>query len=185
MRRHAGKALARSVLLAFCVGTADTSAQSTAVSEEAIKAAFLFRFADYVQWPAPGSPISVFTIAVVDDDPVAATLTRLLATHLVEGHPAEVRRVHQPEEALQAQIVFLGAGDPEAHRKFIARLADRAVLIVTDEDNGLAEGSTVNFLLVDHRLRFEVSLAAARRSHLQISSELLSVAARVAGPGTP
>jgi len=52
---------------------------------------------------------------------------------------------------------------------------------VTDEDHGLDEGSTVNFMLVDHRLRFEISLTAATRSGLKISSELLSVAARVEG----
>jgi hypothetical protein len=183
MRRYAIRGLTLGALLALSLHAADTSAQT--VSEESVKAAFLFRFADYVQWPATGPSPSVFTIAVVDDEPVAATLTRLLATHPVEGHPAQVRRVHHAEEALQAQIVFLGAGDPDAHRQFIARLADRPTLIVTDEDNGLDEGSTVNFLLVDRRLRFEISLAAAHRSHLQISSELLSVAARVAGAGAP
>ena len=183
MRRHVIRGLTLGVLLAFSLHAVHTPAQT--VSEEAVKAAFLFRFADYVQWPTSGSPPAVFTIAVVDDEPVAAALTPLLATHLVEGHPAQVRRVHQAEEALDAQIVFLGGGDPDAHRRFIARLADRPALIVTEEGNGLDEGSTVNFLLVDHRLRFEVSLAAARRSHLQISSELLSVATRVAGPGAP
>ena len=67
------------------------------------------------------------------------------------------------------------------HRRFITSLAGRPVLIVTDEEQGLEEGSTVNFMLVDHRLRFEVSLTAAGHSGLKISSELLSVAARVEG----
>jgi hypothetical protein len=167
-----------SLLLMSCVaGRAD--AQS--VSEDSAKAAFVYRFTDYVEWPAPALQRAEFTIAVLDDRQLAQELERICGGHQIKGHPIRVQLVHRQKEASDAQIVFLGAGDTDAHRRFIAGLTGHPVLIVTDEEHGLDEGSTVNFMLVDERLRFEISLTAAGRSGLKISSELLSVAARVEG----
>jgi hypothetical protein len=166
------------LLLMGCI-TGPAGAQS--VSADSVKAAFVYRFTDYVIWPAPVLQRPEFTIAVLDDPQLTQELERVCAGHQVKGHPIRVKLIHRQKEASEAQIVFLGAGDPDAHRRFIAGLGTHPVLIVTDEDHGLDAGSTVNFMLVDHRLRFEISLTAAARSGLKISSELLSVAARVEG----
>ncbi len=149
--------------------------------EDSVKAAFLYRFTDYVEWPAPALQSAQFTIAVLDDPGVAADLERILTGHPVKGRPARVKLIHHAKEAADAQIVFVGSGDADAHQRLIAGLSGQPVLIVTDENHGLEEGSTVNFMLVDHKVRFEISLTAAARSGLKISSELLSVAARVEG----
>lgn len=151
------------------------------VSEDSVKAAFLYRFTDYVEWPAPALQGTQFTIAVLDAPGVAANLEHIVAGHQLKGRTPQVKLIHRAKEAAAAQIVFLGSGDADAHRRFIAALTGQPVLIVTDEEQGLEEGSTVNFMLIDHRLRFEISLTAASRSGLRISSELLSVAARVEG----
>ena len=167
--------------LFFAASLVTIHAVAKSVSEDSVKAAFLYRFTDYVEWPAPALQSPQFTIAVFDDPGVAADLEHIVAGHQLKGRTAQVKLVHRAKEAATAQIVFLGTGDPDAHRRFIAALTGQPVLIVTDEDQGLEEGSTVNFMLIDHRLRFEISLTAAARSGLKISSELLSVAARVEG----
>jgi hypothetical protein len=167
------------VFLALSVIAAHASTPS--VSEDSVKAAFLYRFAEYVDWPPPALQSTQFTIAVLDDPQVAADLQQIVVSHQVKGRAAQVKLIHHVKEAVNAQIVFVGAGDEAAHRRFIAGLNGHPVLIVTDEEHGLEEGGTVNFMLLDHRLRFEVSLTAAGRSGLKISSELLSVAARVEG----
>jgi len=166
------------LLVMSCIG-GPASAQS--VSEDSAKAAFVYRFTDYVEWPATALQRAEFLIAVLDDPQLARELERICTGHQIKGHPIRVKLIHRQKEASDAQIVSLGPGDTDAHRRFIAGLAGHPVLIVTDEDHGLDEGSTVNFMLVDHRLRFEISLTAATRSGLKISSELLSVAARVEG----
>jgi hypothetical protein len=171
-------AVAGLLLVASLLGS---PARAQSVSEDSAKAAFLYRFADYVEWPALALPSTQFTIAVLDDPQVAADLEHTLAGHEIKGRAVKVKLIHRAKEAADAQIVFVGSGDEDAHRRFIAGLAGQPVLIVTDEERGLEEGSTVNFMLVDHRLRFEISLTAAARSGLKISSELLSVAARVEG----
>lgn len=167
--------------LLFAAGIARTPVIAQSVTEDSVKAAFLYRFTDYVEWPAPALQTSQFTIAVLDDPSVAADLEHIVAGHQVKGRTAQVKVIHHAKDVADAQIVFMGPGDADAHRRFITRLSGQPVLIVTDESEGLAEGSTVNFMLVDHKLRFEISLTAAARSGLRISSELLSVAARVEG----
>ena len=180
--KHASVTLAVGIMgLLLVASITRTESMAQAISEDSVKAAFLYRFTDYVEWPASALQSAQFTIAVLDDSGVAADLEHIVANHQVKGRTTRVKLIHRAKEVADAQVVFLGSGDPDAHRRFIAGLAGRSVLIVTDEDRGLEEGSTVNFMLIDHRLRFEISLTAAARSGLKISSELLSVAARVEG----
>lgn len=158
---------------------------------EPVKAAFLYRFTGYVDWPAP-PPGGRFVLAVLDADAVADELEHLLADHTVKGLPAKVLRVHAPQEAAAAQMLYVGpdwSGDPHG----LAALAARPVLVVTDRDGGLDLGGSINFLLVDRRLRFEVSLVAAEKAGLKIAPPLLAVATNVRGaprseaclPGAP
>ncbi len=167
--------------LLFAAAITMQHAVAQPVPEDSVKAAFLYRFTDYVEWPAPALQSAQFTIAVLDDPGVAADLEHILTGRQVKGRTAQVKLIHHAKEAADAQVVFVGAGDADAHRRLIATLSGHPALIVTDENHGLEEGSTVNFMLIDHKLRFEISLTAAARSGLKISSELLSVAARVEG----
>jgi hypothetical protein len=151
-------------------------------SEDAVKAAFLYRFAGYVTWPRESrQDVRSFTIAVLDGDSIARELEKLLAGRTINGLPARVSRIKSVRGLADAQMLFVGAGSIDTLRQEIAAIAARPVLVVTDAPGGLDAGSTVNFLLVDRRLRFEVSLAAADRAGLKVSAELLSVAARVEG----
>lgn len=170
-------------------------------SEDAVKAAYLYRFAGYVKWPdskqphaqkplsqkprsqTPRSqtPLAPFTIDVIGDGGVASVLQRLLPDHPINGRPARVRIIRRLADLGDAQMLYIGGDYRGDIHAVIASIADRPVLVVTDEDRGLDDGGTINFLEVDQRVRFEVSLTAADRAGLQISSELLSVAARVQG----
>jgi hypothetical protein len=150
-------------------------------SESAVKAAFLYRFMGYVEWPQELPPAGRFTIALLDGGEVADELERLLPGHPIHDRPAEARRIRSLAELGDAQALYIGPAYRGDLEQLIASVAKRPLLVVTDRDNGLDAGSTVNFLIVDRRVRFEVSLAAAETSGLSISSELLSVAARVHG----
>lgn len=148
--------------------------------ERDVKAAFLYKFLGYVEFPAAdeGLPASAgaFEIGVVGDDALAAELTRLTAGRLVNNRPVLVR-VLRPGAALPAiHLLFIGAGESD-HAAGLLRAAQQAgVLSVTETENGLQAGSVINFRLIDQRIRFEVSLEAAEKSRLKLSSRLLSVA---------
>ena len=165
------------VLLLPCLAPPAASAE---YSPEAVKAAFLYRFAGYVQWPqsAPDVP---FTIAVLDADDVADALAHIVATHTIAGHRAQVRKLKSTRELGDAQLLYIGPGHGYELRSLILPLAQQPILIVTDDDNGLAAGSTLNFRQLERRIAFEASVTAAQRAGLRISSDLLSVALHVEG----
>ena len=150
-------------------------------SAETVKAAFLYRFGGYVTWPPDALKGPRFTIAVLGGNEVANELERLLPQHPIQNRPAQVVRIRRVQDADDAQILYVGPGHAADLQAIIAPVARRPILIVSDSEQGLDGGSAVNFLLVDRRVRFEISLAAAERSGLKISAELLSVAARVEG----
>src|SRR5678815_100191 len=151
-------------------------ARAAQFTVEAVKAAYLFRFAQYVEWP-PLATDAPFVIAVSGAEDVAAHLERLLPGMSVNGHRAEVRRVTRPEELDGVHILYIGTKAFSRTRTLRTQAIERPILVVTDHELGLDGGGIINFIEVDRNLRFEISLIAAERSGLKIDSQLLSVAA--------
>jgi len=152
-------------------------ARADVYSEAAVKAAYLYRFTAYIDWPATTPK---FIIAVLGDDEVAENLNALLATRSIKNLQAEVRRIRKPTEMGDAQILYIGSAFKADLRKTIASINAHPVLIVTSQPDGLDAGSAINFVETDNRIRFEVSIAAVEHPGLRIAPELLSVAVRVA-----
>ncbi|MBV8784695.1 MAG: YfiR family protein [Gammaproteobacteria bacterium] len=152
------------------------SAQS--YSEGAVKAAFLYRFAAYVEWPSAALGPGSFVIGVAGGDEVAGQLQKLLPGRTVQNRAAEVREVQALSDLKGVQILYVARSSPQ-HRALLAAAVKQPLLVVTDEEGGLAAGGVINFIAVGHNVRFEVSLPAAERNGLKINAGLLSVAARV------
>ena len=170
------------VLAAFAWSGAQLPAWSAErYAEAAVKAAFIHRFAGYVEWPPEATAVSRLRIAVVGDAEVTRQLAVLASRASASGREIDVFSTTRDAQLRTAHIVFIGAGTSRDLRFLISGLANRPVLIVTDEERGLDFGAAVNFLLVDQRVRFEVSVTAAEQAGLRISSDLLSVAVRVVG----
>ncbi|HEY2675470.1 MAG TPA: YfiR family protein [Steroidobacteraceae bacterium] len=149
-------------------------------SVETVKAAYLYRFAGYVEWPADAAVERPFAIVVVGDAGIARELRRLVPNHPVNNQMVQVREVATVAEVGNASMLYVAAG----HDTFLRALAasgSHPILVVSDDARGLDLGSEINFVTVDKRVRFEVSLAAAERARLKISADLLSVAIRVQG----
>lgn len=149
-------------------------------SEEAVKAAYLFRLASYVDWPG-GVEKKDFVIAVLGSPAMARQLGGLAQAHLIKNHPVKVREVSSVRDIAESDILYVGAGRADSLRSWKRAAASRSTLIVTDQEGGLRDGGMLNFLTIDRRVRFEVSLTAASQAHLKISSELLALAVRVFG----
>jgi len=181
-RRSPFHAFALAAIAALCGFASGTRAATPTYPQDEIEAAFLYRFAGFVTWPAASLEKPVFTIAVLDDDAVAGDLERMLSQRQLKGRRARVRRIGSLDQLGDAQILFIGPQDPGILRRRLQRLAGRPVLVVTSQPDGLADGSTINFVLIRQHVRFEISLAAARRAGLAISADLLSVATHIEGP---
>jgi hypothetical protein len=177
--------LARLALFAWlCACALPLAAQGDAerALEHRVKAAFLFRFTEFVVWPdaAYARPDSPFVMVVAGPEGIAENLRTITAGRSVAGRPVQVRRVGATENIPPGQLVYVAGSDPARVREQV-RAAPRPALVVTDTEGGLDLGGVVNFVLAEDRVRFEIALDAAEKRGLRLSSRLLSVARSVRG----
>lgn len=161
----------------ICLAAAMHCAAGGMESDDA-KAAFLLRFTSYVTWPGDGA---TGTDIAVLGAPQTADRLRALAETRGAQRPLRVRSITRLDEARDARILYVGNGQRVDSEALLRLSQGRGMLVVTDSGHGLAAGGAINFVDVDQRVRFEVSLDAARRADVHISAELLASAARVQG----
>jgi hypothetical protein len=154
-----------------------------AAAEHQVKAAFLYKFAGYVEWPEaafprPDTPI---TIGVLGDEALAAELEQAVTGRTVGDRRMAVRRLKAGEPLAGVHILFVGKTESARLNQIVQSAAPRSVLTVTESNGALAQGSVINFVVADRRVRFEISLQSAERSKLKLSSRLLAVATQVRG----
>ncbi len=159
---------------AFLLAAAPAFAQA---NEQAVKAAFIPKFARYVQWPTaihPGAR-QPFNLCVIGRDPFGAMLDRAAAGEQVEGRAVTVRRLASADGAAQCHLAFVrGATPPDTSRLLLA-LRNRPVLTITDSRAGPQRGM-IHFTVAGGRVRFFIDDAAAAERGLNISSRLLALA---------
>ncbi|MDB5863098.1 MAG: YfiR family protein [Betaproteobacteria bacterium] len=166
----------------FGIPDARAQAETDRALEQRVKAAFLYRFADFVIWPdtAFAKPDSPFVIAVAGADGVADHLRTITAGRSVGGRPIEIRRVGASDPVPTAQILFISGSDRARLREHL-RAAPRYSLVVSEVEGALEQGSVINFVIAEDRVRFEISLESAEKRGLRLSSRLLAVARNVRG----
>jgi hypothetical protein len=158
--------------------------QRTEASEASLKAAYLFKFAGYIEWSATDfdSPAAPIGIGVVGSDDIAAELSRVVSGRNIAGHPIVVKRFAEADPPRGVQMLFVGREASKLAATVRAAQA-QGILVVTDSERGLELGGAINFVPVGERLGFEVSLDSAQKSGHRISSRLLNVARRVVQRG--
>ena len=185
MRSRLSGVLARLALLAWlcaCPLPAAAQADAERALEQRVKAAFLFRFTEFVIWPesAYARPDAPFVMVVSGSEGIAENLRSITAGRSVAGRAVEVRRIGAADAVPPSQLVYLASGDAGRVREQL-RGAPRHALVVTDAEGALDLGSVINFVLVEDRVRFDIALDAAEKRALRLSSRLLSVARSVRG----
>ena len=176
------QALRLCLLLALCLGpaAAPARAQAPAPTEEAVKAAFLPKFARYVGWPqrlqlAPGAP---FQLCVIGRDPFGRMLDSAAATEQIDGHGVTVRRLPSVAGAAACHLAFVQGAAPADTGRLLLALRGQPVLTITDGRAGPQRGM-IHFTIVSGRVRFFIDEAEAAARGLSISSRLLALAAGV------
>jgi hypothetical protein len=172
--------LARAVaLLLACL--AGALAHADEAGEVRIKAAFLYKFGGFIEWPprAFAGADSAFTIGVVGSDAVAVELEQVAAGRTVQGRPIGGRRLKRGEPLAGLQVLFVGRGESARLGEILAAAKGQPLLVVTDSAETLPPGSMINFVAAEDKVRFDIALPPAERGELKISSRLLAVARRV------
>lgn len=179
--RVARLAVARVVLLAAAVlagaGYAAAQPGAAVLSERSVKAAFLYKFTEYVDWPeGAGAPDEPFTIGVLGSGAFADELLRMTEDRSVNRRFIKVRRVAPDDAVDDLQVLFVADDHRGKLGELLLPTRGRPILTVTESEGALADGSIINFTVMGDRVRFEVSLDAADASMLKLNSRLLAVA---------
>jgi hypothetical protein len=168
---------------AGCPGTATSADNEHANLEYRVKAAFLYKIAQYVEWPNASfpQPDTPLTIGVVGSEPLATELSQILTGRTAHDRPLRVRRLKASEPLEGVHVLFLGRKEIGQLDQLALKAQQRSILVATESEGALARGSVINFVIKEGRVRFEVSLASAKKSNVKLSSRLLAVAYQVTG----
>lgn len=156
-------------------------AQANTPLERQVKAAYLYKFASFVEWPEgsfarPDAPV---VIGVAGADALAEQLEQTVAGHTANGRPLQVRRIKRGDSLAGIHMLFVASQDKGLAQELLSASRGQPVLTVTDADETFGLGSMINFVIADERLRFEVSLKHAAAARLKISARMLAAAYRV------
>lgn len=154
------------------------SAEVQTAGEYQLKAAFLYNFAKFVDWPpkafpSPGTPIS---LCVLGADPFGADLERTIKNETVGGRPFVIRRFDTVQESGGCHILFISLSEKDRLGRVLAPLRNLPVLTVSEWSDFTQTGGIINFVVEDNKIRFQINLAAAEQAGLKISSQLLKLA---------
>jgi hypothetical protein len=182
------KSLPRIVLLLFAFLThgqqcfAGSSAdEARAVPEYAMKAAYVYNFAQLSNWPdAKIIADNVFNLCIYGQDGITSALDGLRGKK-IGSRFLRVLLVSDVAEARNCHLLYVGEGSGERGRWLFEALRGNPVLTITDDPRAERSGAMILIVPDERRLAFEVNLEAARRSQLQLSSKLLHLARRVIG----
>lgn len=171
--------------MALCLFAAATLAHADDPLEREVKAAYLYKFGGFVEWPEASfaRPDAPLTIGVAGDDALADQLARTVAGRSVNGHPVAVRRLRGGEAPGTVHILYVSSHDRAVLAEMLRAVRGTPVLTVSDSEDALAQGAMVAFVESASKLRFLVAMAPVAPSRLRISARMLSAALRVQ-PGT-
>lgn len=151
--------------------------------ETEVKAAFLFQFTRYVEYPASAfeSDRAPFVMGVLGKSAIIDALKGAVRGKNVEGRPIVVRQMSLGAELRRCHILFVPESQSHHLPEVLKTLADAPVLTVGESAGFASQGGIIGFFTEQNRLRFEINLEAARRAHLTIGSRLLALARIVRG----
>lgn len=165
----------------FVLRSSQLAQAQSEVEEYQVKAAFLFHFAQFLDWP-PDSPNAAdrsLTLCIFDDEPRRQELQSTVEGKLIGARAFHVRLIGQPQEIPGCNILFLSRDEARRQAAILKSLRGMPVLTVGETSNFLLDGGMIRFHLEAGKTRFDINLAAAESCRLEISSRLLLLATAV------
>lgn len=175
--------LRRPLLLATCSLLIGGKAQAESTEAE-LKAAFVYGFTRYVEWPEETLKASAesFDLCLLGGRTVFSEALRDLQGKFVKNRPLRVREVSHADNFKSCQILVLTDNETEHFESVLRRLSGMPVLTVNGSSRFLQAGGMISLVPENNKLRFDINLAAAQKSKLVFSSNLLKLARQVLQP---
>jgi len=175
---HWPRRAAISLLICLSAFSTLVRAQPAGPTEHQIKAAFLYNFAKFVEWPkqAYASPTAPTVIGVLGENVFGDALEKTLRDKVINHHPLQFKKFDSVTEATNCQILFISASEKKRFPQILEALRGKRILTVSESDRFIPDGGMINFVIVDLRVRFQINNKPAREAGLILSSDLLSLA---------
>ena len=168
------------LMLAFVilVGGCPARSQERDQKEMRIKAVFLFRFTQFVEWPPDAFPdhSSPLIIGILGKDPFGHLLEQIVQNEKVQDREIVVRRVADAEKAKECHVVFIGESDRDGYVELLRQKETHYVLTVSDTEGFAEQGGAINFYVEKNKIGFEVNTESLKKAGLKASSKLLRLA---------
>ncbi len=153
-------------------------AQINPARQYQVKAAFLYNFTQFVEWPASafpeeGAPI---VIGVIGEDPFGYYLDEVVAGEEINGHPLEIHRFDPNDEVVNCHILFINVMSKYKLKEVLQKTKGESILTVSDMPEFIQKGGMIRFNMVNNKLRFQINPMASDSAELKISSKLLQLA---------
>jgi hypothetical protein len=167
-----------SLSLVWLLAVVGGHAQEAAPSTSQLKAAFLYNFAKFVEWPpaAFGETNSPIVIGILGEDPIRGDLERAIVGKTINNRPLEIKPFRSAADATNCHLLYIGASEKAHLKQILESLRGASVLTVGETDDFLQKGGMINFIVEKGKYRFQIKEDAAKSVHLKISSKLLSLA---------
>jgi hypothetical protein len=146
--------------------------------EYQLKAAFLFNFTRFIDWPADAftSPSAPFVIGIVGNDPFGNYLDEMVRGEKTGDHPIIVQHYRTAKDISNCQLLYINLQSAESIKEALSNINPHNVLTVSDADKFMKQGGDVRFFEEDNKIKIQINMAAAKASGLEISSKLLRIA---------
>lgn len=167
---------------ALCL-TKEACAEDRKPTEYDVKAAYIYNFAKFVEWPRGKSPepTGTITVCVVGSDPFGPALAAIEGK-TVEGKKVRIRRDPAAQSVKGCEVLFISGPEEERLNSVLEAVKGLSVLTIGDTKGFAQKGVMINFYMENKNVRFEINQKAAERAGLKISSNLLKIAKIVGGP---
>lgn len=172
----------KATLLAALIGmTCGSPSFAQGPTEHQVKAAFVFNFTKFVEWPAPAfrSSPNTINICLIGEDLFGKVLDETVKGQIVGGRGFAVRRLTQIPRDDSCQVAFLGGMDKRSAEQILAPIKSLPILTVVDNEDSGDPGAMIGFVVDDNKVRFNVNLDIAERAGVKLSSKLLKLAKQV------
>jgi hypothetical protein len=160
------------------------AAQGAAPGEYEVKAAFLYNFARYVEWPSGGDASSEdpFVIVILGEDPFGTAIDETLRGKTLGERAVVIRRAAQADDIGGCDILFIGDSEHRDLPRILDLFEGTPTLTVADMEEFAERGGVIRFRMEGARIRLDINRTAAQRAGLRVSSELLKLARIVGRP---
>ena len=170
------------IILLFIYSLLPVSVLSDVSPEDKLKAVFIYNFTKYIQWPNYDTS-ETFDIAVIGDSEIIIPLKEIEKKRTVDNKKIKIIHYQDINDINICHILFISSSEKKRLSDILQKVKDKNILTISGSEGFAEEGVTINFVIIEGKIKFEINNSAINQAGLQVSSQLLKLAILVEEEG--